>query len=138
MVKLGQTGLVFMAPEAEPVLSIVASTYPHLVRPGLPAHITVLYPWIPIDRVSDDALGLCAQLAAATPRTKLTLNDIGIRPGFVYLSCADASHVEDVCNAAQKAWPDLPPYGGKYNDSRPHITLALGEMRREDQEVIAE
>lgn len=89
MATLGQTGLVFLAPAADPVLSIVASTYPHLVRPGLPAHITVRYPWIPIDRVGDDALRLCAELAAATPRTQLTLTDIGGRPGFVYLGCAE-------------------------------------------------
>lgn len=43
-----------------------------------------------------------------------------------------------MCDAARKIWPELSPYGGKYNDSRPHVTLALGEMQPGDQEAIAE
>ena len=135
---VGQTALVFLVPEAEAPLSRVASTFPQLVRPGLPAHVTVLAPWIPLDEVDQKALVLCANLAASMPETTVSFNKIGMKPGFVYLDSDEASSIEAICDATKRTWPYLPPYAGKHKDVRPHITLALGDMRDGDQEVIAD
>jgi hypothetical protein len=136
MTIVGQTALVFLVPEAEAPLSRVASAFPQLVRPGLPAHVTILSPWIPLDEVNQKALDLCAGLAASMAERTVSFNKIGMKPGFIYLGSDEASSIEAICDAAKRTWPCLPPYAGKHKDLLAHITLALGDMRPGDQEAI--
>jgi 2'-5' RNA ligase superfamily protein len=136
MPPLGQTALVVLVPEADPALALVAAQYPHLVRPGLPAHVTVLYPWIPASEIDSAALNRCASLAASVDPTKVSFSAVQVHPGILFLEPDQRHIVNRLSQRAQSCWPSLRPYGGKYPDSPPHVTLALGAMRNDEIEAI--
>lgn len=132
MPELGRTALVIPVPEADPALAAVGSRYPGLVRDGLPAHLTVLYPWLPGTDVDDYARRSCAALAASVEPAEAVFREIGVHPGMVFLRPADPGPADRLIAGARDRWPALPPYGGKYPDSPAHVTLALGELSPEE------
>ncbi|GAA5176070.1 2'-5' RNA ligase family protein [Pseudonocardia eucalypti] len=132
MPELGRTALVIPVPEADPALAAVGTRYPRLARPGLPAHLTVLYPWLPAAYVDDRARRSCAALAATAEPAEAEFREIGVHPGMVFLRPADPGPVDRLIAGARTRWPELPPYGGKYPDSPAHVSLALGGMSPEE------
>ena len=142
MPELGRTALVIPVPEADPALAAVGARYPRLARPGLPAHLTVLYPWLPSAEVGEGARRSCASLAGSVEPAEAVFREVGVHPGMVFLRPADPGPVDPapagpgsadrLIAGARARWPELPPYGGKYPDSPPHVSLALGEMSPEE------
>ncbi|GAA2294722.1 hypothetical protein OKJ48_32990 [Streptomyces kunmingensis] len=50
MPHLGTTAVLAVLPAAEPLLELAAAVDERVVRPGVPAHAALLYPWLPADR----------------------------------------------------------------------------------------
>lgn len=99
---------------------------------GLPAHITVLYPFVPPTAVEHEIDGL-RRLFSGWPSFSYSLNEVGWfgtevvfarpEPGAPFAALTDAVH---------RRW-GTPPYAGTIDDPRPHVTLGLGgtpEMMR--------
>jgi len=133
MPPLGQTALVLRVPEADSALTCVASVHLRLVRADLPAHVTILYPWLPAHEVDTDELSRCAGLVAPLTTLDVTFNEVHARPGLIFLEPDPGEPVQRLCEATQRCWPSLLPYEGKYADSPPHVTLALGTTSTEEE-----
>jgi hypothetical protein len=50
----GHTALVIPVPEAEPAVSAIRRQYDAAANSGMPAHITLVYPFVPIDAIADE------------------------------------------------------------------------------------
>lgn len=123
MAKPGQTAVILPVPAADDVLAAVASQHPAAVRPGVPAHVSLLYPFLPAPAIDATVTAWLKRFAASWPSVTITLSEVRQRPGFVYLPCPELLPlVED----ARSAWPDLRPYGGRFGASpEPHLTVSM-------------
>ncbi len=57
-------------PAVDPLLAAVAARYPHTVREGLPAHLTVLYPFVRADELDPSVIDACARIVAVIPPSR--------------------------------------------------------------------
>ncbi|MEU4248772.1 2'-5' RNA ligase family protein [Amycolatopsis sp. NPDC026612] len=124
MPESGTTALLILLPAAEPVLAAARRVDPTLVRPGLPAHVTALYPFLPDSSLTDDVFAAVRSLAAGFPPPDVRLTELVTTPGFVALAAPGLQAVSDAICAR---WPEIPPYGGRFGP-RPvaHLTVAMG------------
>lgn len=90
----------------------------------VPAHITLLFPFVPVDRLGEASLTLRA-LCANEPSFEITLRGYGAFPGVVFMSPADPEPIKALFRKIYAAFPDCPPYKGQFGDDlHPHMTVA--------------
>ena len=129
----GTTALVVLLPSAAVLLEAAAAVDPGLVRPGLPPHVTALYPFLPADRLTEQTDADVRRLAAGSSRTEVPLTDLVVAPGFVAVA---APALQPLADAVCDHWPDAPPYGGRFGPHPPaHLTVALGGTDEQRAEV---
>ncbi len=129
----GTSALVVTLPSAAVLLETAAAVDPGLVRPGLPPHVTALYPFLPAERLTERTDADVTQLAASFPATEVQLTDLVLAPGFV---AAAAPALQPLADAVCDHWPDVPPYGGRFGAHPPaHLTIALGGTDDQRAEV---
>lgn len=121
LVRATPTTLIIPVPEAEHLISGSADDR------GMPAHITVLYPFLDSDNISDEAECKLAEIAAATPSFVFTFLKTGRFPGVVYLAPEPSAPFEALTNLIVEHWPSHPPYGGQFGAPVPHLTVARGD-----------
>ncbi|MGC7096199.1 2'-5' RNA ligase family protein [Amycolatopsis lurida] len=124
MPETGTTALVISLPAAEGILYAARQINPDLVRPGVVAHVTALYPFLPAAELTGTAEQEVRDLAAEHSPGDVVLTEILTAPGF---AAAPAPALQDLADAACARWPHLRPYGGRFGP-RPaaHLTVALG------------
>ncbi|MFJ1759345.1 2'-5' RNA ligase family protein [Amycolatopsis sp. NPDC088138] len=131
----GTSALVILLPAAEPVLAAARRTAPALVRPGLPAHVTALYPFLPAPELTDEVLDAVRELAAGVRPVDLRLTELAVAPGF---SAVATPSLQPIADAVCARWPEVQPYGGRFGPTpAAHLTVAMGGAEA-DHERVAE
>jgi 2'-5' RNA ligase len=95
--------------------------------PGMPAHVTVLFPFLSADRC--EASGVQAALGAIARGTEpfdVVLAGVGRFPGVLYLRPEPPAPFVALTHAVHARWPDHRPYGGAFPDIVPHLTAVAG------------
>ncbi len=101
----------------------------------IPAHITLLVPFAPPDRLSDAIPRLEAALAEEAP-FGVTLDHYGRFPKAIFLEPRDPQPILDLYLRLAKAFPEYPVYDGEYGrDLVPHLTLARFETDSDFQAI---
>jgi 2'-5' RNA ligase len=129
MITLVETAVVLLVPVADPLLERVREQV-GAPPAGMPAHITLLYPFAP-----DPDAGLLAELAfffSGVDGFPLTFREIGEFPGVVYLAPAEARECTDLTTALARRWPELLPYQGRFDAVVPHLTV----VKTKDEAVL--
>lgn len=86
------------------------------------AHITVLSPWIPSPTPVD--LGLVASLLRRHPPFEVALEEVGEFPdGVLHLRPRPEQPLRALTLTVAQAFPQHPPYAGRYPDPVPHLTV---------------
>lgn len=86
------------------------------------AHITVLAPWLR-DPTPDD-LRTVAEVAASTRAFAVELAELGVFPdGVIHLRPRPEEALRRLTTRLAEAFPQCPPYGGRYDDVAAHLTL---------------
>ncbi|MFJ8825251.1 2'-5' RNA ligase family protein [Streptomyces sp. NPDC102467] len=122
MTQLGTTAVLAVVPAAEPLLELAAEVDARVVRPGVPAHAALLYPWLPADQVGAPELD---RLRAALPpgRVPVRLEVVERDSGFVNIPVPE---LRALATAVRAAFPAQVPYGGRFGqDPAVHVTVAL-------------
>ena len=126
-----ETALVVLVPDAEPVVAEHRLRHDPAAADGVPAHVTVLYPFRA--EVDDATAAAVAAIAAAVPAFDATFRTTARFPGVVlYLDPEPAAPFRELIARCTAAFPDCPPYGGTIPDPIPHLTVADG-VRRTDR-----
>jgi hypothetical protein len=97
--------------------------------PGLPPHITVLYPFKKprhLDR--SDAAKLSRLARTVGSAVPFVLDEIGDFDGAAYLSPNPPGPFVQLTRVASGFWPEHPPYGGEFDDIVPHVTLGARDL----------
>ncbi|MEV1025731.1 2'-5' RNA ligase family protein [Streptomyces sp. NPDC050264] len=122
MTRLGTTAVLAVLPDAEPLLELAAGVDARVVRPGVPAHAALLYPWLPADEVGEPELD---RLRAALPagRIPIRLDTVEQAGGFVNIPVPE---LRAAAGAVRAAFPAQVPYGGRFGQDPPvHVSVAL-------------
>ena len=91
--------------------------------PGIPAHVTVLYPFVAPRRVPG-ALRSLREIVGRVDPFSFTLAAPARFPGVLYATPEPAEPFVALTEAIVARWPWHPPYRGRFPDIVPHCTIA--------------
>lgn len=123
-VAVPQSALLLLVPAAEPAVGEHRVRLDASARDGVPAHLTVLYPFLPPALIDDTVLRSLARLFAGFPAFAFTLDRVGwFGDDVVWLGPRDEGPFRALTDRAFSAFPSCPPYGGQFADVIPHLTI---------------
>jgi hypothetical protein len=124
MPQSGWTALVAPVPALDPLLAAIEAAHPGATRAGIPAHVTFLYPFLPLTELDSGVTGWLTALAARQAPLTLEFAQVRVEPGFVYL---DSPLLTPLTDEIRAHWPQLIPYLGRFGaDPVAHLSLAIG------------
>lgn len=89
---------------------------------GVPAHITILSPFVDGAIVDESAL---AELFAKFPAFDFELDRVErFDDGLVWLHPEPSLRFADLTEAVWQRWPDYPPYEAEHDEVIPHLTVS--------------
>ncbi|HEY5488436.1 MAG TPA: 2'-5' RNA ligase family protein [Candidatus Limnocylindrales bacterium] len=91
---------------------------------GVPAHVTLIYPFMPPSELKDDVRRRVEEIVASEPAFPFVLRAVGRWPNVVYLAPEPDDPFRRLTNALAAAFPDYPPYEGAHAEVIPHVTVA--------------
>ena len=123
---MGHTVLAVPVPALDDVVRERTAFYDSSFVSGDPefahAHITLLGPWT--ERPSAEDLGCVARIAETVTPFEVKLTQIHEFPdGVICLRPEPDSQLRELTARLVAAFPQFPPYGGRYPDVVPHLTL---------------
>ncbi|MGH2883854.1 MAG: 2'-5' RNA ligase family protein [Solirubrobacteraceae bacterium] len=121
-----EVAVVVPVPVADRVVSGWRERFDASAAHGLPAHITVLYPFLSEVRLTDDVLKRLRELFAERSPIDVWFRRTARFATTLYLEPDPADQLRDLTLAIVEQWPDTPPYGGDFDDVVPHLTVAHG------------
>ncbi|SFQ43592.1 2'-5' RNA ligase superfamily protein [Variovorax sp. OK605] len=124
---------VVKVPAAEPLAADLRRRYDATVALGVPAHITVLVPFMDPARVTPDVLARAQQALARTPSFAFSLARVGRFPETAYLAPEPAAPFIAMTLALVGAFPGFLPYGGEHEGVIPHLSVAHGDARHAEE-----
>jgi hypothetical protein len=120
----GDSALLVAIAEAEPVVGALRLAHDAAAADGIPAHVTVLYPFVPRDRLTDDIRSAVSAVFSAIPAFDYTFVRVARFGGTtVHLVPEPASAFSRLTEATHARWPEHPPYGGVFDVVVPHLTV---------------
>jgi 2'-5' RNA ligase len=128
-----ETALVVEVPEAEPLVAEWRAQYDWSAQRGVPAHITLLYPFVPTERVDGRLLDELRDLFASQPAFSFTLTTVARFPDVAWLSPEPAEPFEALTDLIAERYPEHPPYEGEHDVVIPHLTVAEGDVDLQDR-----
>jgi 2'-5' RNA ligase len=116
--------LLVPVPAAEAAVREHRARLDSSARDGVPAHITVLCPFLPPAEIGPAVLAELSGLFAGVPRFSFTLDQVRwFGESVVWLGPADESPFRKLTEVTAAAYPSYPPYGGVHEDVVPHLTI---------------
>jgi hypothetical protein len=108
-----------LVPEAEPAIGDWRATHTWDGARGMPAHVTLLYPFAP-----EPDLDAVRSLAASREPFAFTLRALREwLDGVVYLEPEPAEPFKRLTDDAVRRFPAYLPYGGIHDEAIPHCTV---------------
>lgn len=104
---------------------------PHRLRwdaaaTAVPAHVTVLFPFLHPARMSDEVDRELERIAGTVPAFTVRFARVGRFPEAVWLGPEPVDPFAALTDAIAARWPDHPPYGGEFEEVVHHLTVADG------------
>jgi 2'-5' RNA ligase len=109
-------------PEAEHAVAEYRLAHDWSAPLAVPAHITILFPFVAPEAVDEAALGVVfGRIAAfAFQLDRVERFD----EGGVWLHPEPSEPFRTLTRAVWKRWPDHPPYEGAHDEVTPHLTVS--------------
>jgi len=129
-----ETALILPVPQVETAaVRSLRERHDPSAAAGVGAHITLLYPFLPLEQVP--AQELRAILGRFAP-VRVRLAEVRSFPGVLWLAPEPPEPVLELIRAVAAQYRQVHPYGGEValDDVTPHLTLAM----RDDDEVRAQ
>ena len=120
-----ESALYLDVPAAEPLVSA------HRLRwdgagAAVPAHVTVLYPFLDPAAISDEVHSALSRIASDVAAFDVRFERVGRFTDVVWLAPEPVQPIAALTDAVAGRWPDHPPYGGAYEEVIHHLTVADG------------
>jgi 2'-5' RNA ligase len=122
--KSAQTALLVPIPAVDTVVSEHRRHLDPSARWGVPAHVTILFPFLAPSLVSDSVLARIELALSA-----VTVIDFGLErtawfeDQVLWLAPEPADPFRHLIRTVLDAFPECPPYGGAVGEPVPHLTI---------------
>jgi hypothetical protein len=118
---------VVPVPWAEPVVGAWRAQHDWAARLGVPAHITIMGPFLkPASIDPDVSRRLAAIFGAIQKPLSFSLSRLERRGDVAFLVPTPNNPFERLSAAIREEWPELRPYGDAFDQVRFHLTVARG------------
>jgi 2'-5' RNA ligase len=119
-----ETALVVLVPSAE---EHIVDLRRGLSSDGMPAHITVLYPFIRRSSITSDDVSLLRRTLGEVEPFTFELSEVGwFEERVLYLVPNPTAPFKEMTQLMAGAFPRYKPYGGEFQEIVPHLTVAEG------------
>jgi len=122
-----QTAFAVKVPQAEACVGQLRARHDPSARLGVPAHVTVLHPFMAPDRVGPEIHARLNEVFSRWPVFDFRLARIARFPGVLYLAPQDDAPFLALTAALVEAFPAYPPYAGRHATVVPHLTVAQAD-----------
>ena len=120
------SALYVEVPAAEPVVADHRMTYDPAAAAGIPAHVTVLYPFLGPDEIDAEVDHRLRAICGGIAPIAVRFERVGRFPDVAWLAPEPVAPFRALTDAVAEAWPDHPPYGGAFEEVVHHLTIADG------------
>lgn len=141
---LTRSALIVPVPSAEPVVGRHRRIMDRSAVGGVPAHVTVLYPFIPPSEIDETVIEAVAEVLRDVPAFDCTFAEVDwFGDHLVWLRPDPDLRFRELTNAVWERFPVHRPYAGVH-DPVPHLTVGdaqladLSTLRRVAEEIATE
>src|SRR4051812_18070902 len=106
------SALIIPIPAAELRFGALRRKFDPQAALGVPAHITILFPFMPAELIDDATRRRLTRLFKRFSPFQCLLSQVGRFPTTAYLAPVAAAPFIELTNAVAAEFPDYPPYGG--------------------------
>lgn len=121
-----RTGLVVLVPEAEPVVGKWRASLDPSTGHGMPAHLTVLFPWFRSRELTPELLAELGRVAGACRGFDVVFHRLDRFEETLWLAPSPPEPFVSLTEAVRRRWPEHPPFEGRYETVVPHLTIGDG------------
>ena len=132
---MAQTAIIVRVPEAEPYVAHLREQFDPSAKLGVPAHITLLYPFMSPERITEAVIDQVRAVASTASPFAFRLTNVRRFPGALYLAPDPAAPFIALTKGLVHQFPEFPPYSGQYDAIVPHLTVVKGG---ESEQSVAE
>jgi len=123
-----QAAVIVPIPVADPIVAAHRSRLDAAATLGVPAHVTIIFPFARPGVLSTDDDGRLASAVRSVPRFVCSFTEIGwFGDACAWLRPDDDRPFRALTQAVWDMFPDYPPYEGAFDEVIPHLTI--GERR---------
>jgi 2'-5' RNA ligase len=124
---LRQSGLVLEVPEAEAAVGRHRAVLDANARLGVPAHVTVLFPFVPPAQIDPVVVAELRRILAGTAAFDFRLTRTAwFGDEVLWLAPEDPQPFRILTELVHTAFPGFPQFEGQFDDVVPHLTVAHG------------
>jgi 2'-5' RNA ligase len=118
-----ESALIIPIPEVEPIVGPLRLQHDRAAVLGVPAHVTLLYPFRPADAAIGEIEKL-RRLCASIEAFSFSFIEVRRFPATAYLHPDESERFVQITKHLMELWPDCRPYGGAFAEVVPHLTVA--------------
>jgi 2'-5' RNA ligase len=121
-----RTALIVAIPEADPTVGALRLEHDWSARLGVPAHVTILFPFADPADVDEQAV---ADVIATFRSFDVVLDRVDrFEDGPVWLHPEPSAPFAALTEAVRRRFPDYPPYEGAHDVLVPHLTVSYAPI----------
>jgi 2'-5' RNA ligase len=129
---MAESAFAVNVPEAEPYVGALRRKFDPAAALGMPAHITVLYPFMPPEEITQAVLGGIRRALSVASPFSFTLARVDRFADALYLAPEPAAPFVALTRSLVGQFPGYLPYGGKHAGIVPHLTVAQAARAEHD------
>jgi 2'-5' RNA ligase len=127
-----ETAILLCVPDAEPLVREWRRKGDPSAAHGVPAHVTLLYPFLPADALDDGVIAELRWFFRGVDAFPVQFSSVKRfeDAGVVWIEPASDALVQ-LTRALARRWPECPPYSGEIpvDELVPHLTIVQTEDR---------
>jgi 2'-5' RNA ligase len=133
-----ESALVVLIPEVECLVETFRMRYDPTAAIGVPAHVTILYPFISHDKLTTDITTTLRELFLKLPSFTTSFPEAQRFPDILYLAPVPSEPFRQLTEIIARNFPDTLPYGGAFAEIIPHLTVAQVSDLQQLDEIAAD
>lgn len=119
-----ETAVLIPVPQVDPVVDRWRQRYEPGWAKGIPAHVTLCYPFMPPEQVDEELKGRLTALFRGTAPFPFRFARTKRFPSTLWLDPEPWEPFADLTEALCATLPSVRPYGGRFDRVIPHLTIA--------------
>lgn len=134
------SAVVVPVPEAEPRVGALRAALDPSAALGVPAHVTIMFPFVPPAQLDDGVLAAIGEVFAAAPAFEIEFSKVGWFEEAVWWAPEPAAPFVALTRSVSARF-GLKPYEGAHDGITPHLTIGhrapIERLRAAEAEVAA-